>query len=409
MTRDYSLFRSACRPQGIRPMNKKFTQLATAMLAAGAWLCLSAGAQAAIVAANFQTNAQTFSATVTGSGNLIADGNGVAPVKATVEPFVLTPPLDHPLELLDGDGNPGGPSLASNPRSVAIPKIDAPYRFDRTGGDPPKDIYVYYEPSTGDGVDPYSAQKVMKTVDGKLVPVEFTFESGVPSVGPPKVFGFSQTLLDANGQALNDIQNLDLDIFNGKAADFGLSQVIITTNSNNPVLKNIFIDFEGTLKDLTFQQTGGAILSPTGAGMGTFAIDGLISATAGDLKAIVFGALNVDIDDQSLSQEFTLTGTYKIEGSPNDPNAKITLDGNTKFSYVLATITSLETALTEEELIPLTVSAAVSLAASIDFDINFHLERVGVIPEPGSIVLLGVGLASVVPVYLHRRRRLGRS
>jgi hypothetical protein len=396
-------------------MNRKFTKLLTcATLAAGAWLCLSAGAQAAIVDANFQTDAQTFSASVTGGGNIFADGNGVAPVKATTQPFIFTPPFNHPLELLDGDGNPGGVSIETNPRSVAIPKIDAPFRLDHQVppakvGDPPIDVYVYYEPSTGDGVDPYTADPATKIVDDNPVPITFTINEGVPSEAPPQVYGFSQTKLDANGNAVNDIQNLDLDIFKGAKAEFGLSQVVITTNSNNATLKAISIDFQGALKDLLFEQTGGATLTPTGPGTGTFSVDGVLSATAGNLKAFVFGVIPVDIDDQTLDQPFSLTGTYTISGSPNDPNAKISLDGTTKFSYVLATIASLATELTEEDFVPLTVSAAVNLAASINFEINYRLERVGVIPEPGSIVLLGLGIASAVPFWLHRRRHIKRS
>ncbi|MBX9789441.1 MAG: PEP-CTERM sorting domain-containing protein [Pirellulales bacterium] len=380
-------------------------------LATCAWLRLAPGALAATVPANFQGDAQTFSASVTGSGHFFADGGGVAPVGGGLEPFFLTPPLDHPLQLLDGSSNPGV-AIDSHPRSVAIPKIDAPYRFDHQDppakvGDPPNPIfYVYYEPATGDGVDPATADPYL---DGDGNPVVFTIDGGVPSKAPPKVFGFSQTTLQANGQAVSDIQNLDLDIFNGQTADFKLSQVVITSNSNNGILANIPIGVQGTLKELLFEQTGAATLTPTGAGTGTFSVDGVLSATATNLKALVYSVLPVGIGDQKLSQPFSLTGTYTIGGSPNDPNAKISLDGNAKFSYTLGTVASLATELTEEQFIPLTVSVLADVGASINFDIGFHLERVGVIPEPGSIVLLGLGLASVVPFVLHRRKQARRS
>jgi hypothetical protein len=194
-----------------------------------------------------------------------------------------------------------------------------------------------------------------------------------------------------------------LDISNGVATNFALSQVKITSDSPNFFLAGITLDVQGTLKNLDFQQTGSAVLNPTGAGTGTFSIPGTLSAIAGDLKAIAFELLDIPVDDQEFSQDFSLSGTYHIIGNPNDPNAKIVLEGNNNFAINLATITSL--AFQDSELIPLTISAAVDLAASINFNVGFHLERVGVIPEPGSIVLLGLGVASVFPVLMHRRRK----
>ena len=401
MKRDDALLCPALYTRRMCSMNMRFAKVLA--LAATAWFCHEAAATAAVVGANFQGDSQTFSAAVTGEGNLFGSGNGIAPVGAGLEPFVLTEPLDHPLQLLDGSSNPGV-SINTNPRSVAIPKIDAPYRFEHQESG--TDFFVYYEPATGDGIDPATADPYL---DGDGNPVIFTIDGGVPSKAAPKVFGFSQTTLQANGQAVSDIQNLDLDIFKGQAADFKLSQIVITTNSNNGILKNIPISIEGKLMDLLFEQTGAATLTPTGVGTGTFSVDGVLSATAGNLKAIVFYILPVNVGDQKLSQPFSLTGTYTIDGNPNDPNAKISLDGTTKFSYGLGTVASLATELTEEQIFPLTVSALVDLAASINFDISFRLERVGVIPEPGSIVLLGLGLASVVPFVLHRRRQARRS
>lgn len=395
-------------------MNTTFTRLlGCGAIAAAACLAPSRTAQAAVIDVNFQGPQQTFTAEVTGGGNLFASGEGNGPGKGGkgTQTFVFTEPLNHPLELLnditDNGGTPGV-STASSPRSVALPKINAPYRLDHQDppakvGDPPIDVFVYYDPSTGDGVDPYSSKVVTKEVDGNQVPITFTINGGVPSVAPPSVFGFSQTQLTANGQVLSDIKNLDLDISNGVGTNFALSQVKITSNSPNFFLAGITLDVKGTLSNLDFQQTGNALLVPTGAGTGTFELPGTLSAIAGGLKAIAFGLLEIDVDDQDFTQDFSLKGTYHIIGSPNDPNAKIVLEGDTDFSINLATITSL--AFQDSELIPLTISAAVDLAASINFNVGFHLERVGVIPEPGSIVLLALGVVSMLPVWMHRRRK----
>ena len=373
-------------------MNTTFTRLlACGVLAAAAGLLQPDAAQAAVVDVNFQGTQQSFTADVTGGGNLFADGQGVGPNKKGdgIAAFVFTEPLNHPLALLndltDNGGTPGV-QAETDPRSVAIPKIDAPYRSN--GGA----TFVFYDPSTGDGT-PGS---------GNQVGAPFELNEGKTPT-PPKVFGYSQTQLTANGQAISNIQNLDLDISNGTSTYFALSKVVITSTSPNVLLKAISIDVQGTLKNLVFEQTGAATLTPTGAGTGTFSVLGTLNAVAGDLQAIAFGILPIDVDDQSFSQPFAMTGTYKITGNPNDPNAKIEFDGSNFFAISLATVTSLETQI--EDIVPLTISAAIELAASIGFNVGFHLERVGIIPEPGSIVLLGIGVVSIVPVWMNRRRK----
>ena len=375
-------------------MNTTFTRLlACGVLATGACFYQPHAAHAAVIDVNFQGTEQSFTAEVSGGGNLFADGKGVGPNKRGngIQAFVFTEPLNHPLALLndlsDFGGTPGV-SAETDPRSVALPKIDAPYRD--AGGTK----FVFYDPSTGDGT-PGS---------GDPVGNPFELDQGKTPT-PPKVFSFSQTQLTANGQAISNIQNLDLDISHGVTTDFALSKVVITSTSPNVLLKAISIDVKGTLKDLVFEQTGGATLTPTGAGTGTFSVLGTLTAVAGNLKAIAFGVLPIDVSDQTFSQPFAMTGTYKITGNPNDPNAKIELDGSNNFSINLATITSLATELPSDELVALTISAAIDLAASINFNVGFHLERVGVIPEPGSIVLLGIGVVSIVPVWMNRRRK----
>jgi len=372
-------------------MNTTFTRLlACGVLAAGACFYQPRAAQAAVVDVNFQGTEQSFSAGVTGGGNLFADGKGAGPGvkgKGTAD-FVFTAPLNHPLALLDkltDLGGTPGVSAVTDPRSVSAPKINAPFRSN--GGA----TFVFYDPSTGNGT-PGS---------GNQVGDPFELDAG-KTPAPPQVFGFSQTQLTANGQAISDIQNLDLDISNGTSTDFALSKVVITSTSPNPLLKAIQIDVRGSLLDLVFEQTGGATLTPTGSGTGNFSVLGTLTAVAGNLQAIAFGLLEIDVDAQTFSQPFAMTGTYTITGSPNDSNAKIVLEGNNSFSLNLATITSL--AFEDSELVPLTISAAIDLAASINFNVGFHLERIGVIPEPGSIVLLGLGVVSMIPVWMHRRR-----
>jgi len=55
----------------------------------------------------------------------------------------------------------------------------------------------------------------------------------------------------------------------------------------------------------------------------------------------------------------------------------------------------------------LTISSTLDLVASLSLALSYHLEQTGlVVPEPGSIVLLGLGLLCFAPFlrrYWHRK------
>jgi hypothetical protein len=206
--------------------------------------------------------------------------------------------------------------------------------------------------------------------------------------------------LPAADQIAN-IAALNLDLLNGTTADFALDTVTITTNSTVTLLKAITIDLSGTLADLRFTQTGAAILNGTG-GSGTFSVDGELSASIDNLLAVVFGILQVPVDPQSISAPFTLTGTWTSTGPSN--NVKVALDANIDFSIPLSLLTNLTTSITD--VLSLTISSTIDLAASLTVGTTLHLEQSGiVIPEPGSMVLLGLGLLAFAPLAARRIRR----
>ena len=200
---------------------------------------------------------------------------------------------------------------------------------------------------------------------------------------------------------IDDISALNLDLLNGVTADFALDTIFITTNSTVSLLKAISIDLSGTLTDLRFTQTGAAILNGTG-GAGTFSVDGELSASIDNLLAVVFGLLQVPVDPQSISAPFTLTGTWTSTGPSN--NVKVTLDADIDFNIPLSLLTNLTTSITD--VLSLTISSTIDLAASLTVGTTLHLEQSGiVIPEPGSMVLLGLGLLAFAPLAARRIRR----
>ena len=200
---------------------------------------------------------------------------------------------------------------------------------------------------------------------------------------------------------IDGISALNLDLLNGTTADFALDTIFLTTNSTVNLLKSISIDLSGTLTDLRFTQTGAAVLAG-GAGSGTFSVDGELSATIDNLLASIFGLLFVPIDPQSISAPFTLTGSWTSTGPSN--NVKVTLDSAIDFNIPLSLLTNLTTSITD--VLSLTISSTIDLAASLTIGTTLHLEQSGiVIPEPGSMVLLGLGLLAFAPLAVRRIRR----
>ena len=344
-----------------------------AVMAGGFVIVTAFGATArgANVPVYFSGTEQTFSGTVDLTGNLEASGSGEAfnPLSKAFEAFTLTAPTSHPL------GSDGGPlSAATHPASA-----------------------------------------------------------GYASFG-------------VAGGHLTSAAGLNLNLLNGTTSDFSLLPINVTTSSTISILKNVEIGLTGTLASLVFQQTGSAVFSPTGAGTGSFEIFGNAAAALLNINATALSLVNVPVGAQYLSTPMTLSGIYKITGG--DANPKIELDGAAGLGLPLDIASALTAAI--DTPLALSIDAALDLAATVSVSLGFHLEQSAIyvppsdpgtgqtggpgdgplnfkfgsivtfdsagqplfqplVPEPGSVVLLLLGLVTALPVAVRRLRRLRRA
>jgi hypothetical protein len=198
---------------------------------------------------------------------------------------------------------------------------------------------------------------------------------------------------------LEDIVELDLDLLNGQTFDLVFEAAFQTTNSSLALLKTIPLIFSGTLSKLEFGQAAAATISGAGT-TGTFSIPGSLTGELDNFYATTLLQLDYPMGLFYFSVPFTLSGTWTSSGPPG--NTKLVLNGALNSALPLSLHTNLNTIITE--ILSLTYNSTIDLMASLLVGGAYHLETTVVIPEPGSIALLVVGLAVLVPALRRQRR-----
>ncbi|MBX7073983.1 MAG: hypothetical protein K1X71_12620 [Pirellulales bacterium] len=226
---------------------------------------------------------------------------------------------------------------------------------------------------------------------------------GVTNIGEP--FGPNITNIEISapggGHNILSLNNADLDLLNGTNVSVPLDTItlklvlVLPGGIENP--QDLVIDIKGNMTELYTKQIGAATFNTTGVGEGTFSIP---SALHGFLLAdISLSGIAADTDLE-LDTNVDITGDYKVEllGTGPPGNARVTLSGSQNIALPLNYFTAVATSIPGIA----EITATLDLAASINMALSYSLQGTVVIPEPGSVVLLGIGLATVLPLVGRR-------
>lgn len=256
-------------------------------------------------------------------------------------------------------------------------------------------------------LDPNTKAKSV-TVTSKPTSVG-TFDSGTSKFTP------SSTNIEVTHQGLGlhitALTGANVDLLNGKTSSFALNTIKLSILNisvqggqtfTSPA--DLTIDVSAKLKQLWVEQTGQAVFTDGAFGTGTFSIPGRVH---GLLDApIALDNFNVTtLSDTKIDTDLTVAGSYTVQlvNVPGqvDPWRRITLTGSQNLSLPLSLATAFNLALAGVA----GMTGTVALDASINLALNFQLQDTVPIPEPGAVVLLGIGLIAALPLATSRLRR----
>lgn len=205
------------------------------------------------------------------------------------------------------------------------------------------------------------------------------------------------------GSHVDSIAGLNLDLMNGApGVGFTLSEISINTNSNVPLLASVPFSLSATISGLTFNQTGGATLNPLGEGVGNYSVPGTFTATLSNIEGKFFGVIPVPMGNLTLTYDSALTGVYSLSG-PVD-NTSLTLNGGLFNGFALAFADSFSASIGAP--LDLSVEGTAALNAQLNVQGGYYLEQLGiVVPEPRTLLMLGLGLAVLLPAAYRMRTR----
>jgi hypothetical protein len=239
---------------------------------------------------------------------------------------------------------------------------------------------------------------------------------GVPPIG--KAYPAPNTNLGFTGAELTSATGLHLDLLNGASLSYALNQLNVPRTqmfrndwsydgnpANGPMYypdlqSTLKMSFSGAVNSLYVEQD--ATKLPTflsdGPGTGTFAIPSILHASLTNTQGI--GGITFPTFGSEQAANFTLTGRYNVSGPPG--NATLELAG---LQSVPLPLYISGVALDGGSLYGITATFDLT-GAALNFALNYHLTTQVAIPEPGSVLLLAIGLMALTPLGIRRLRRV---
>lgn len=235
---------------------------------------------------------------------------------------------------------------------------------------------------------------------------------GVPPVG--NVYPAPSTNLGFTGAELTSAMDLHLDLLNGASLSYALNEFLVPRTQlfwndfydGTPANGPLYIPGTQTSQKLNFSATVNALYIkqdatklPTflsdGPGTGTFSIPSILHALLTNTQRL--GGFEFPTFGSEQTANFSLTGRYTVSGPAG--NATLELTGLQTVSLPLF---SRGDTLDGGDVYGVTSTFDLT-GAALNFALNYRLQAA--IPEPGSVLLLAIGLVALTPVAVRRVRR----
>lgn len=243
--------------------------------------------------------------------------------------------------------------------------------------------------------------------DSTLEPFELTapFEHALLRMGgatPPPANLQTQSEFDLVGSDLKlvGMRNLTLKVLNGSGISSEFEPFGLTADSSHRLFQDLSVYLRGFVTEFKFEQTSSSEVSGT-AFAGTFVVPGSFTAS-NDFDIKFKQDHSSPIIHHEISVPTTLNGSWTSTSLGNGYQW-VLLEGSLNLDLPIFPTVAFASSFTDL-MHGLSISSTLDFVGSLAMNLSYQSGFLLQIPEPSSIVLLGIGLAAVVGVAVQRRR-----